>query len=236
MFSISVLKEFNATDEDGSGTIDVAMTASLSGLEYDNPNYQFGDWLPKVQLHASGNKPEEGSNVLLIYGGMKQAPEFNYGRRIYRLTNDSQDMVTLNEGVPCWDLTGDGIAMTSLPSFRRVLTTEDGSSIKQSYEWGEPFARAVPMIKTGGNTLYDLWWKNYLTDLYNDDTRIMKCKVDLRGLQIGQQLLQRFFWYEGSIWVLNKISNYSMTTYDDVECEFIKVNEVSNYKNGQTEI
>jgi phage antirepressor YoqD-like protein len=64
----------------------------------------------------------------------------------------------------------------------------------------------------------------------------MKCKVDLRGLQIGQQLLQRFFWYEGSIWVLNKINNYSMTTYDDVECEFIKVNEVSNYKNGQIEI
>lgn len=227
------------TAEDGSTSeqsIDVTMKANATGLEYDNPNNPFGDWLPKVQLHGSENKPEDGSNVLLIYGGMKETPSFNIGQKRYRITDDSQDMVTLNEGVPCWDLTGDGIEITSLPSFRRVLTTEDGSSIIQSYEWGEPFARAVPMIKTGGNTLYDLWWKNYLTDLYNDDTRIMKCKVDLRGLQIGQQLLQRFFWYEGSIWVLNKISNYSMTTYDDVECEFIKVNEVSNYKNGQTEI
>lgn len=226
------------TSEDGSSseeTLDVTMKARV-GKEYDNPEYPYGDWLPKVQLHGSENKPEDGSNVLLIYGGMKETPSFNIGQKMYRITDDSQDMVTLNEGVPCWDLTGDGIAMTSLPSFRRVLTTEDGSSIIQSYEWGEPFARAVPMIKTGGNTLYDLWWKNYLTDLYNDDTRIMKCKVDLQGLQIGQQLLQRFFWYEGSIWVLNKISNYSMTTYDDVECEFIKVNEVSNYKNGQTEI
>lgn len=226
------------TADDGSTTeesLDVTMSARTSSVNYDNPEYPLGDWLPKVQLHGSENKAVDGSNVLLIYAGTKEAPVFELGKRVYRITDDSEDMVTLNEGVPCWDLTGDGLLITSLPSFRRVLTNEDGSII-QSYEWGEPFARAVPSINTGGNTLYDLWWKTYLTDLYNDDTRIMKCSVNLRGLQIGQQLLQQFFWYEGSIWVLNKISNYSMTTFDDVECEFIKVNDVSNYKNGQFEI
>ncbi len=229
----------NVTSEDGSTSeesLDVAMSARLGNVQYDNPDYPYGDWLPKVQLHGDKNKAEEGSNVLLIYGGIKEAPKFSGGERTYRITNDSADMVTLNEGVPCWDLTGDGIEIRSLPSFRRVMTTEDGSSIIQSYEWGEPIARAIPTIKTGGNTLYDLWWKNYLTDLYSDNTRIMKCSVNLRGLQIGQQLLQQFFWYEGSIWVLNKISNYSMTTFDDVECEFIRVNDVENYTNGQKEL
>lgn len=227
------------TAEDGSTSeesIDVPMTANATRPYYDNPDYPYSDWLPKVQLHGSENKPEEGSNVLLIYTGTKETPTLATGQKKYRLTNDSQDMVTLNEGVPCWNLTGDGTEISSLPSFRRILTNESGSSIIQSYEWGEPFARAVPMIKTGGNTLYDLWWKNYLTDLYSDESRILKCKVNLRGLQIGQQLLQQFFWYEGSIWVLNKISNYSMTTFDDVECEFIRVNDVENYTNGQKEL
>lgn len=245
MFLLPAYEEVKAqlwgtvTADDGTTSeesIDVVMSANARDPKFDNPDYPYGDWLPKVQLHGSENKPDKGTNVLLIFTGMKDAPKFPLGQRVYRLTDDSQDMEILNEGVPCWNLTGDGVELTALPSFRRIMTNEEGSAVIRSYEWGEPFARAVPTIKTGGNTLYDLWWKNYLTDLYDDDTRIMKCKVDLRGLQIGQQLLQRFFWYEGSIWVLNKISNYSMTTYDDVECEFIKVNEVNNYKNGQTEI
>ena len=36
-----------------------------------------------------------------------------------------------------------------------------------------------------------------------------------------------------SLWVLNRISNYSLTTYDPVECEFVQVHDKNNYLNGQ---
>lgn len=209
---------------------------SLGGISYfDNPEYEYSDWMPKVQLHGSENKSIDGSNVLIMFEGTKKAPKYvpslEFTQKKYWLTDDHPDMALLNEKVPCWNLTGDGIEITELPSFRRVFVTD--GVIKQSFEWGEPYVRAVPDIHTGGNTLYDLWWKNYLTDLYNDDTRVMKCKVNLRGLQVGQELLRQFFWYDNSLWVLNKINNHSITTYDDAECEFIKVNDYQNYTNGQ---
>ena len=61
----------------------------------------------------------------------------------------------------------------------------------------------------------------------------MKCRVNLEGLQVGPQLLRRFFWYDNSLWVLNKITNYSLTTYDPAECEFVQVRNIENYTNGQ---
>ena len=71
-------------------------------------------------------------------------------------------------------------------------------------------------------------------DRYDVNTKVMKCRVDLSGHQVGQNLLRKFYWYEGSLWVLNRITNYSLTTYDPVECEFVQVQDKDNYLNGQT--
>jgi hypothetical protein len=46
--------------------------------------------------------------------------------------------------------------------------------------------------------------------------------------------MRNFYYFDSSWWVLNKIKNYSLTTEDLVECEFIKVKDISNYYNGQT--
>ena len=61
----------------------------------------------------------------------------------------------------------------------------------------------------------------------------MTCKVDLSGLQVGQDLLRKFYWYDGALWVLNEISNHSLTTYGPTECEFVQVRDKDNYLNGQ---
>lgn len=208
---------------------DVTIPSTPLSFKYDNPTYEFGDWLPKVQLHKD-NKPEDGSYVLLFYTGVKETPfyqeDYNI-RKTYWLTNDHPDMTLLNQGNPCWNLTGEEISLTSLPSFRRNLVGSDNDIIR-SWEWGVPLARAVPGIE-GSTSIYERWWKKYLTDLYDDDTRIMTCKVDLRGLFVNQSLMRKVFWYNNSLWRLNKIVNHSLTTWDDTECEFIKIQDINNY-------
>lgn len=82
-------------------------------------------------------------------------------------------------------------------------------------------------------SIYDRYWKAYLTDRYDVDAKVMKCKVNLSGMQVGQQLMRHFFFYENAIWVLNKISNHSITTDDLTECEFVKVKNIKNYTEGQ---
>ena len=71
----------------------------------------------------------------------------------------------------------------------------------------------------------------YQRDRYDDDTYKMTCKVNLRGMRVGQDLMRKFFYYDGAVFVLNKIINHSLTTWDDTECEFIKVQDISNYLN-----
>lgn len=207
---------------------DVELTANAERLNYDNPDYEFGDWLPKVQLHKE-NKPEDGSCVMLFFDGVKESTPLASQRKKYWLTNDHPDMTLLNQGNPCWNLIGESpysYETTSLPSFRRSLVSN--GTIQQTWEWGEPLARGVPGI-SGDVSIYKAWWKTFLSDLYDDDTKVMKCKVNLSGLLVNQTLLRKFWWYENSLWRLNKISNHSFTTEDLTECEFIKVNEINNY-------
>ena len=213
---------------DNAQSIDVDMAATAKNYTMDNENYDYGDWLPKLQLHKD-NKPEEGAYALVFFTGMKETPQYNaYARKTYWLSNDHPDMNVLNQGTPCWNLTGEEIALTALPSFRRNIAAIDGS-INYSWEWGAPLARAVPGLETE-NSIYDKWWKLYLTDLYDNDTRRMTCKVNLRGWQVGQDLMRKFYWYNGVIWRLNKIVNHSMTTWDDTECEFIQVQDINSYR------
>jgi hypothetical protein len=185
-------------------------------------------------MHEADNKEANGANVLMIFNGVKDTPQYvtfvDSGvtfRAEYSLTKDSADMDLLNEGIPCW---GGEIyeSLTSLPSFRRSYY--NGTYITEVCEWGLSEERSVLSFPAKGNiTLYDRFWKNYQADRYDDDTMMMSCKVDLSGMQVGQPLLGRFYYYDGAIFVLNKITNYSMTTYDDAECEFIRVQSIENY-------
>lgn len=203
---------------------------------YDNPDHPFTDWLPKVQLHGAENKAQDGANVLVFFSGVLDTPSYNSGSwdvsKSYFLTDDSDAMTDLAGG-PCWDLTRTGIQRTSLPSFRRNVLS--GRYIVNSWEWGASAVRPVPDIQypDGAPTaLYDLWWKAYLADRYATDTAVMTCRVDLRGLPVGQALLRRFYWYDGALWTLNAIRNHPLTSYDLTECEFVRVQDKLAYTEG----
>lgn len=206
-----------------------------------NQEYPLADFTPKVQFHAAENKGVSGENVLLVFNGVKDCPQYNvFGKNYgltYRVTEDTLDMLILNENVPCWNLGGEEtLEFEWLPTFRRCHTIQvDGEEkIDASFEWGESFARGVYGVSYDSAdpaTLYNRWWRKYQSDRYDNDTYRMSCKVNLKGLKVDQSLLSRFFYYQGAIFCLNKITNYSLTTYDDTECEFIRVQEISNYQN-----
>jgi hypothetical protein len=142
-------------------------------------------------------------------------------------------MQTLNGGEPCWNFTNvNSRILTQIPSFRRSRTTgdEEAEVIDATLEWGLPLARATNGTSEGESvTIYDRYWKAYQQDRYDDDTFKMTCKVNLRGLRVGQELMRKFFYYDGALFVLNAIRNHSLTTWDDTECEFIRIQDKTNY-------
>lgn len=188
------------------------------------------DWLPKVQFHQAENKSQSGEHCMLFFDSWKTAPAISSVRPMtptYYVADDHPDIAVLNEGTPCWNLDNDlAIKLTALPSFRRV-------SDAYTLDWGISFETYAGESMENVLSIYDRYWKAYLTDRYDVDARVMKCKVNLSGMQVGQQLMRHFFFYENCIWVLNKISNHSITTDDLTECEFVKVKDIKNYTEGQ---
>lgn len=195
--------------------------------EYGHEGYD-SEFAWKIQLHDADGKPVDGTDVLLYYGGRDNYPYF-------KVSDDSPVMLSANNGVPCWDITPGDSAGIMIPSFTRYDTDTEWGVVR-SLDFGVPREVAIPSINFGnGTSLYARCWANYLRDLLDKDTKVLKCRVNLEGLAVGQGLLRRFFWYDGSIWVLNKITNYSLTTFDTAECEFIQVRDMAHYTNGQTQ-
>lgn len=198
----------------------------------------FSDAVDKFQFQDGDEKPVGGEDCLLYFAGA--SPSALAGRE-YELTDDNDLMYYLNGDKPCWIAAWDdnvpGVyeVRDSVPTFRPFMTNYDGEQVTPWLCFGIPAELYDPLIQTWDEdgTLYGWYWAEYLRDLLDEDTKVMRCKVDLSGLRVGAELLRRFFWYEGSVWALNKITNHSITTRDLTECEFIQVRDMERYTNGQ---
>ena len=186
------------------------------------------DLARKLELRSADNKPLDGADILVFLEGWDR---YDY----FKLTDDVPAMDVVNDGVPCWLLGAGASGQNALdiPIFQRYLF---GSfyNIQDSLDFGIPRQMDIPNVRyPKGCTIYERGWEKYLADRYDANTKVMTCRVDFSGMQINQDLLRKFYWYRNTLWVLNKITNYSLTTYDPVECEFIQVQDKDNYLNGQ---
>ena len=212
---------------------DISCPPNSATLEYynENPNYKGYDInsARKLELRTADNKPVDGADILVFHEGWNR---YDY----FKLTDDVPAMDVLNDGVPCWLLGAGGTGADGLkiPIFQRYVYGNI-SLIEDSLDFGIPHQLDIPGVRhSEGCTVYERAWKNYISDRYDVNTKVMTCRVNFAGIQVNQELLRKFYWYENSLWVLNAIRNYSLTTYDPVECEFVLVQDKNNYLTGQT--
>lgn len=211
-------------------------------IQYDiNPDYKGFDAFPKLQAHTEDNSASDGSGVLLFFRGVAST-DTSSGSTKYNITDDVPDMIYLNDATPCWILTyretdagGNRIAyqVSNLPYFTRDLVfVGKYGNIVHSWNFGHPQVIFSPdTYTTDGDSIYDVCWKKYVRDLYNVDTRKLVCYV--RAEMDGKPWpywLRRFYWFQNSIWVLNSIKDMDMGSYDTTKMEFIKVQDMENYK------
>lgn len=220
--------EVNGTNSIGSNLLGIN---EADGLKYY-------DTFPKVQFHDSKNGATDGNNVLVFFSGFK---DFTSGRANpinYFLTDDSYWQSTLNEGSACWlfvsgdkDVNEKPIArkLSSIPVFERYLTDANGTTIKKSLDFGTAQELYVPKygIKEEVN-IYSNFWKTYLEDLYDINTKILTVYVRLKG-KVGYDLLRQFYWFENAVWRINKITDWNIGLDDVTKVEFVKVQDLEGY-------
>lgn len=171
----------------------------------------------RAEFRDKDNKGTDGADCLLLYAGIRTLSYFD-------VTDDISAMNALNGGTPCWILS-DGQAL-DVPVFSRYGVTVylDLGAPRQVGIYGFQY--------DADKTIYAKAWRSFMRDRLSADGKVLRCRVRLDGMQVGPELLRRFWWYGGSLWVLSKIENYSLTTFDLAECEFVQVQDIDAYLNG----
>ena len=213
---IKLMKAANTTSTDINGK-------SQELIKYDS--------FSKVQLHNQ-EKPSEGSNVLLFFNGMKET------NVPYWITDDITPMIDLNEK-PTWLYTaseyntnGEQIAIrtTSVPQFSRYI--EDENNIFASWDFGRTRELFIPEISyvDGDATIYERYWKAYINDLYDVDTRIVTAYIKFDE-KPTKESLKHFYYFDNSYWAIDEVIDYNPTSYELTKVKFVKVNDKNHYRN-----
>ena len=224
----NTITRWNSSDE--TQDTPISCPPSTSTVTYYNAQYNGYDIQDqcKVQFASADGKMVEGKDVLVFLNGFRTYSKF-------KITDDLPVMAVVNDGKPCWIL--DGGDDVDLPIFSRYGYGFVGllQEMQHSLDFGVPRQLDIPgIVYDPETTIYQSAWKAYLSDRYDVNTKVMTCRVDFSGIRVSQDLLRKFYWFENSLWVLNKITNYSLTTFDPVECEFVQVQDKDNYLNGQS--
>lgn len=181
-------------------------------------------------------------NVSLVFFNGNKALQDTDGNKInYIVSNDIPIMDTINEGTPMYLYSNskynDNLQKIceipiAMPNFSRYFTF--AGNVIESLDFGLPFETYINENYTEETTLYDKFWKKFYTDQFSSNTRKVTAYVKFDDLQLNNKALSNFYYFENSYWLLNKIIDYDIAyPYKQVKCEFIKINNMNNYTNGQ---
>lgn len=216
---------WNGTGE--TKEIEISCPPTSATIWYYNALYNGYDvqGAAKIDLADAEGKGVAGEDILLYRDGITPYPGF-------RLTDDTPAMDSLNNGVPCWLLGSTSLVTITIPNYRRYKFT--GTQITSTLDFNVPKEMDIPNVTYDEScTLYRKYWQTYIADRYDLNTKVMRCRVQLDKFTVNGALLRRFFFFDGSYWVLNRIINHSRTTWDATDCEFVQVQNMNHYISGQ---
>lgn len=174
-----------------------------------------------------------------MWNGIKSITDADNNPIAFWITDDVPEMKKLNED-PCFLYTesetnaaGNQIAIrtSQLPQYLNCLI-DSSNNVAYSLDFGLPKEVYVGDVSYSEDaTIYNSFWKAFYTDQFNINTKKLTCFVKLD--RMNQEYLRDFYFFNNSIWLLNKVDSYDITNDATVRCEFIKVISIENYTNGQ---
>lgn len=225
---------YNSSGDTTEGTYITPKTSLDTSAWGYGKNY---DITPKPSFVDVKNEPIEGANCLLFYDGYKELKDENGNYLHYNLTDDIVEFEILNEGEPCWiwtsapwNIEGDKIALnvSNLPIFSRY-STNDNSWVIHSLDFGTPKALYVEDYQIDEtSSIYAQYWQSYIRDQYNVNTRIVECKVYIKD-KAAADWLRRFYYFDGTYWALQQITDYDSASNNTTKCKFVRINNPDNY-------
>ena len=77
------------------------------------------------------------------------------------------------------------------------------------------------------HNIFELCFKYQFEDLYNKNNKVLNIKYRLR--EHPKTAMRKFYYFDNATWILNKIDNYTPGFNNFTNCQFIKIQDKSNY-------
>lgn len=192
---------------------------------------KYMDLFPKPDFRDKDGKGIDGANVLLFYNGKQEAKDVEGNYIQYQLSDDIPEFEELNEGEPCWIIAGLSdytLSINNLPVFSRYLTNENGW-VTHSWDFGTPRETYIEGWTIDNTSdIYTQYWKSYMNDELDVNTREVDLKVWFRN-KVNPDILQNFIYFDGCYWIIREIIDYDCTSQRPTKVKMVKVNDIKNY-------
>lgn len=216
-----------------SGGVDTE-TVTTSGMVASKKVAMAYDSTKLCAFDSDSSYVDDSSYAITFFDGW-------YSGNTYTLSDNLLIMNELN-GKPCFlqsmtaDTGYDSLSATttkqicihrdSIPVFSKY--SSDGEGYVASWDFSKPEMTFIGDAAqyTNDCTLYHYFWENYITDLYDDNSKSVEVYYKLENPSAA---LHEFYFFDNQLWYLNKITDY--TPDDDVYCKcvFVKVKDIRNY-------
>lgn len=215
-------------------TKDDSTTQTLYGSEYINKISDWGilagqDSNYKPCFFDKSKSTSDFKASLVFYNGYFDTPQ------IYWLSDDTQEMFDLNEErcflytTSEYNKAGERIAykLDKIPSYSSYLINDN--QVTDSLDLGWPKEWFIPGVEyTDDKCIYNRFNKEYYNDLFNENTRKLTCWALLDEIDLNS-----FYLIDNTVYILNKANDYSPESKEPQQFEFIRVNDINAYTNGQ---
>tara|TARA_R110000823_G_scaffold147233_5_gene277659 strand:- start:579 stop:2543 length:1965 start_codon:yes stop_codon:yes gene_type:complete len=109
--------------------------------------------------------------------------------------------------------------------------------------WGVPY-RLYYNFNFGGsnivtypnNNCYNLFWREYIQEITDKDSRLLECYIALRPLDYANLSFRYKYYIDGSFWRLLKVIDYDANANQTTKCIFLKAEPQAAFTSQTPEI
>lgn len=189
------------------------------------------DITPKPDFRDKDGGAVDGANVLLFYNGKTEMKDSEGNRIGLTVSDDIPEFEQLNEGEPCWIWSYDWDVSDTfyyLPVFSRYLTNENGW-VTHSWDFGTPKEIYIPDYNIDNSSdIYTQYWKAYIQDEYDMNTRQAEVKIRYKG-RVSPDMLMDFVYFDGCYWRIAEIKDYNPCSQETTKTILVKVQDMNNF-------
>ena len=188
------------------------------------------------------SEDEEQSSSISIYNWYLRGENKPVsGREICYITDDTA--YQQQSGKYCWlsrpILESDGLMIDSMPTFNIAINAPDlfpnltGRVLGGVFNTpNEDYTSSKLPSRTVGNSIYDLFWKNYINERYNVQNKKVTAYFNISPAEYIPFTFNKFVTLDNQLFIVNKIFDYDLNSKNLTKVELVQVTNKDVYRNG----